>query len=521
MLSRRSCCIVGVFVSLYAMPNVHAVSYYVSSTGSDASAGTSIAPWHTLQHAANVVGPGDSVTVGAGNYTGFYLDTSGTAANPITFFAEPGVLINQRNATTPDGINLEGASYVVIDGFSINGMPRAGVRSVGFPEDFAEFVTVRNVTTTNNGNWGIFTGHVNDLVIESNTTSGSINEHGIYVSNSGDRPTIRNNVSFGNHSNGIHMNGDASQGGDGIISGALVSGNRIYDNGTGGGSGINMDGVQNSRIENNLLYNNHASGISLYMIDGGGGSSGNVVVNNTIVEASDARWALNIQSGSTNNTVRNNILLNSHPSRGAIDISPDSLPGFTSDYNAVISRFTKDDGSSILSLAQWQAATGNDLHSFVATASQLFANPATNDYRLKAGGPAINTGTSSFAPYADIEAAMRPAGGSFDIGTYEFGALAGDYNRDGSVDAADYVLWRNSRGAMVTRYSAADGNGNGVIDPADYARWRASFDNGALGVGAAVDPAEVPEASSEALATFLLAAVGNLCLRSARFKLRR
>src|SRR5690349_5110339 len=97
---------------------VNAAQYFVSTTGSDTAAGTSDAPWRTLQRAANIVGPGDKVTVRQGNYTGFYLDTSGTAAAPIEFFAEPGVLINQRNATTPDGINLEGASYVVIDGFS-------------------------------------------------------------------------------------------------------------------------------------------------------------------------------------------------------------------------------------------------------------------------------------------------------------------------------------------------------------------------------------------------------------------
>jgi parallel beta-helix repeat protein len=216
-------------------------------------------------------------------------------------------------------------------------MPEAAVRSVGFPDDFAKFVTIRNITTSNNGVWGIFTGHVNDLLIESNTASGSVDQHGIYVSNSGDRPVIRNNVLFNNHDNGIHMNGDLSQGPptDGIISGAIVSGNIIYNNGTGGGSGINMDGVQNSRVENNLLYNNHASGISLYSIDGAAGSTGNLVVNNTIIEASDARWALNILDGSTNNTARNNILLNNHPNRGAINISSDSLPGFVSDYNVV------------------------------------------------------------------------------------------------------------------------------------------------------------------------------------------
>ncbi len=287
-----------------------AAQYFVSPTGSDAAAGSSASPWKTLQHAANVVGPDDRVTARAGNYVGFYLSTSGTAAAPIEFDADPGVLINQRNATTPDGINLEDASHVIIDGFAVNGMPRTGVRSVGVDgNDFASFVTIRNVTATNNQEWGILTGFVNDLLIEKNVTSGSIDQHGIYVSNSGDRPVIRNNISFNNHDNGIHMNGDASEGGDGIISGAIVSGNIIYNNGTGGGSGINMDGVQNSRIENNLIYGNHASGISLYQIDGGGSSKNNVVVNNTIYEANDARWALNIQDGSTGNSLLNNIMI--------------------------------------------------------------------------------------------------------------------------------------------------------------------------------------------------------------------
>ena len=418
-------------VTLALSNTLPAAQFYVSTTGSDSAAGTSAAPWRTLQHAADVVTAGDKVTVRPGNYTGFYLDTSGTAAAPIEFFAEPGVLIDQRNATTPDGINLERASYVTINGFSVTGMPRAGVRSVGLPNSFAQFVTVRNVTATNNGVWGIFTGHVDDLLIESNRTSGSIDEHGIYVSNSGDRPVIRNNTIFDNHGSGIHMNGDLSQGGDGVISGALVTGNRIYNNAIpnstynslGGGSGINMDGVQNSRIENNLVYNNHASGISLYRIDGGQGSSGNVVVNNTVIQASDGRWALNIQSGSTNNTVRNNILLSNHAFRGAIDISPNSLTGFTSDYNAVISRFTKDDGNTTLNLAQWQAA-GYDANSFVATAAALFANPAADDYRLKTGSPAINAGTSTQAPASDLLGLPRPAGGGVDIGAYEFGALA-------------------------------------------------------------------------------------------------
>ncbi|HEX4413711.1 MAG TPA: right-handed parallel beta-helix repeat-containing protein [Lacipirellulaceae bacterium] len=469
---------------------VNGTTYFVSPTGSDSHNGTSASPWLTLQHAADVVHAGDFVTVATGNYTGFDLETSGTAAAPIEFFAQPGVVINQRNATTPDGINLEGASYVTIDGFTVNGMPRAGVRSVGDSDALAKFVTVRHVTAANNGEWGIFTGFVDDLLIESNTTSGSVDQHGIYVSNSGDRPIIRNNISFNNHDNGIHMNGDASQGGDGIITGAVVTGNIIYNNGTGGGSGINMDGVQNSVIANNLLYNNHASGISLYKEDGGGSSSGDVVANNTIIEPSNARWDLNIQNGSTSDTVRNNILLNNNPSHGAIDISPDSLSGFSSDYNVVTPTFTTDDGDTFLNLAQWQA-TGNDTHSF-ATAVQLFANSAANDYHLNTGSPAVNAGTSFDAAFADLEGGARPAGGIFDIGAYELGALVGDFNRDGVVDTADYVLWRNSVGATVTRYSGADGDGSGVIDQADYAIWRSGF-GVAAGAGSGIGAAAVPE----------------------------
>src|SRR2546421_10466 len=137
-----------------------------------------------------------------------------------------------------------------------------------------EGVIIRNNSLDQNGVWGILTGFSDNLLIEGNVASRSVQQHGIYVGNSGDNPIIRNNIIWGNHDNGIHMNGDVSMGGDGIISGALVEGNIIYDNGLGGGSGINCDGVQNSVIRNNIIYNEHSSGISLYQIDGGGSSTG-------------------------------------------------------------------------------------------------------------------------------------------------------------------------------------------------------------------------------------------------------
>ncbi len=404
----------GLAAAIAFSPAAQGATYYVSPAGNNGNPGTSGSPWQTLQHAADTVGPGDVVVVRAGTYVGFDMRTTGTSANPISFLADPGVVINAPNPNTPDGINIEEASDIVIDGFTLVGLPRAGIRSA-----VNDHVTIRNNNADSNGHWGIFSGFSDDLLIENNVTSRSQIEHGIYVSNSGDRPVIRGNLVWGNHANGIHMNGDISQGGDGIITGALVERNTIWDNGVGGGSGINADGVQGSRFQNNLVFGNHASGLSLYQIDGGGSSSGNVVVNNTIVQASDGRWCVNIQDASTGNFVSNNILYNNHPFRGSISISADSLPGFTSDHNVVMQRFTLDDGNSVLTLPQWQSATSQDGNSVVSTPAALFVNVAAADYRLRDGSPAIDAGSPSQAPAQDLNGYARPLLTAYDIGALE------------------------------------------------------------------------------------------------------
>ncbi|CAD7694828.1 unnamed protein product [Ostreobium quekettii] len=51
--------------------------------------------------------------------------------------------------------------------------------------------------------------------------------------------------------------------------------------------------------------------------------------------------------------------------------------------------------------------------------------------------------------------------------------LAGDYNGDGSVDAADYTVWRDTMGS--TTMLEADGDGSGTVDLADYDFWRTNY----------------------------------------------
>jgi hypothetical protein len=392
-----------------------AATYYVATTGNDANPGTLSRPWKTIQHAADRVAAGDTIRVRGGNYAGANFETSGTASRPIVLQAYTGEtpVITANNPVTPDGINLEGASYMTVKGFTVNGRTRAGIRAVT-----CNHVTIRDNRLDQNGTWGILTGFCDDLLIEHNVASRSVQQHGIYVSNSGDRPVIRRNFVWGNKQAGIHMNGDVSEGGDGIISDALVEMNTINANGAAGASGINMDGVQDSMIRNNLLYDNHASGISVYQIDGGGPSTGNSILNNTVIVASNGRWALNIQDGARDTTVSNNILYNLHSFRGVIDISPDSLPGLSSDYNTVMNRFTTNGGDTILTLAQWRQQTGLDAHSFVATPAQLFVG--ASDYHLSTSSPAIDHGATLADVTTDLAGIARPQGAYYDIGAYEF-----------------------------------------------------------------------------------------------------
>jgi hypothetical protein len=53
--------------------------------------------------------------------------------------------------------------------------------------------------------------------------------------------------------------------------------------------------------------------------------------------------------------------------------------------------------------------------------------------------------------------------------------LTGDYNNNGKVDAADYVVWRHMQGTHVTPYSGGDGDGDGDVDAGDYGVWRSRF----------------------------------------------
>jgi hypothetical protein len=407
-----------------------AATYYVSPTGNDGAAGGQAAPWRTLQKAGDVAGAGDLVNVLPGTYVGFRVRKSGTAQAPVRFVAQAGVKVTAPSAANSNGDNIwvRNVHYVVIDGFESSGAPRSGVAVQGEPDDNATGVVVRNCHCHDNGVWGIFTGFARDLLLENNETSYSGDEHGIYVSNSGDRPTVRGNHAHHNNASGIQLNADPIQmgddpndpQGDGIIEQAVIENNVIHDNGAAGGASINLASVRSSLIRNNLIYGNNSTGIAGWD-DGEGsnqyGTRDNRIIGNTIVQPSTARFAVSLKNGSTGNTFLNNILIHLG-ARGSLEVDPSSQPGLHSDYNAVVNRFSDDD--AFLTLAQWRALSPNfDPHSYVVTAAATFVNSATNDYHLSAASPARDAGTVLADLPTDLDGVSRPQGAGFDAGAYE------------------------------------------------------------------------------------------------------
>ncbi|HPN69775.1 MAG TPA: right-handed parallel beta-helix repeat-containing protein [Saprospiraceae bacterium] len=404
----------------------YAATYYVSPTGNNGNSGLSLgAALLTIQAAANKVMTGDSVLIADGNYAGFdYRGASGTPGDRIVFKAiGTGAIITSRGPLRLDGINIEGTSgneikYIEVNGLKIIGL---GVAGNGIRLVFADHCVVRNCTSDTNER-GIFSGFTDHLLLEYNICSNAQDEHGIYISNSSDSVIVRYNMSFNNNNIGIHMNGDLSQGEDGINHSPVVYGNHIYENKLA--AGINLDGVFNPMIFNNVIYNNHnCNAIILFQGDGAIVSNSGKIFNNTIVVPSDGRWGIMmLPGGQVNTEIYNNIILNLHSFRGCIGVN--ATTSFASNYNIVQNKLSTNGGSSVITFAAWQTL-GFDANSYSVTNAQipaLFAGYAANDFHLTSSSLAKDNGTSavSYLVANDLDGNVRPMGAAYDIGAYEY-----------------------------------------------------------------------------------------------------
>jgi hypothetical protein len=90
--------------------------------------------------------------------------------------------------------------------------------------------------------------------------------------------------------------------------------------------------------------------------------------------------------------------------------------------------------------------------------------------------------------------------------------LAGDFNNDGAVDAADYTVWRDSVGGAAG--SLLNDTTHTVVGEAQYAIWRANFGRALPPMSSLLAAAAVPEPTTLALLLLGLT-IGGVCQRRA------
>jgi hypothetical protein len=138
---------------------------------------------------------------------------------------------------------------------------------------------------------------------------------------------------------------------------------------------------------------------------------------------------------------------------------------------------------------------------------------ATVDFSHTAYLPPIFIGDADGNPIPQL-AGLRLKGDSgnyYPVTTVQ--RTPGDYNGNGSVDAADYVVWRKSVGQTGLSL-AADGDGSQAVDDDDYLVWQMNFGETVASGAASTADAAVPEPTTGVMT--LIAALVAVIARYSR-----
>jgi Right handed beta helix region len=414
-------------------------TYYVDASKSASGDGLSEAnAFKTLGEAANVTAAGDIVLVKDGTYAAFQETTSGKPNGWITWRNFP----NHKPMISFDGwqgIYIKG-SYVEIDGLTVRGnnanVSLAGALKQGKgcenpagayePIYNGNGIYVDSRTTASNNPTGEKYHHItikNCTVYECGGPGiGTIQADYITIENC----RIYNNSwysIFGTSGISLyqHINSDASQDIKNIIRNNIVYGNRMLVPWVFGdckftdGNGIILDDFKNTQngstfgkyfgktlIENNLVYDNGGRGIHCYLIDNVTIVNNTCYQNCTTPEIDEGEITVIGKSGNNaeNCSVYNNILF-----------------ARTGEKVNTVSNATNYVHRNNL---YFNSEIGAQLSSIGKSGDPLFVNPATGDFKLKTGSPAIDFGQSMlYYPKKDLLGNTRPKGKEVDCGAYE------------------------------------------------------------------------------------------------------
>jgi hypothetical protein len=452
-------------------------TYYVSNAGDDSSPGTFDTPFRTIQHAASIVNPGDTVLVMPGTYTeegsgapwrtGITIDRSGTSDNYITFrsYDLDNKAVIDGAGSLRFGFRLFG-SYIRIKGFDLrnfNGDPGGcvvvredGQQPVGnIIEDNImtdpggcwacaavllcgrDTLIQRNqMLTTGIGemasNYGVnFYGTDGGNVIRDNviTTQGTFRDGIGGIGNMriwggpGPNSFIYDNYVYGPYDDGLEIEGGNLN--------VAVWGNFIENNDLTepGGVGMNMGLGLTSTIVGpmyafrNIIVNHGDAAIKL-----GSDSFGNIYLyHNTIYAPRGGAGPSHFGNNAVADNVhlRNNIILTYGGRSFEIWGSSADDHGLNSwDYDAFWS--TRDSpyglkgawyGDRYGTLSSFQTGTGQEIHGMVVE-DPMFVDADDDDFTLQSTSPLIDKGVV-LPGFNDADSPWPYQGAAPDIGACE------------------------------------------------------------------------------------------------------
>lgn len=433
----------GTVTASYTAP-AGPVTYYVSGTGSDSADGLSMATaFLTLQHAADLTQPGDTVYVMNGTYTNscpscavLGISNPGTPNSWITYKAYPGQspLISFNGW---EGIFLEPtAAYIEVNGFTLLG------NNYNVTLQEAQNQSSSNPDPAFNGNCiaadgrsGTATQRPHHLRILNNII-GACGGAGVgtawsdYVTISGN--TIYDSAWYSIYgASGIstweNWNYDSSAGYRMVITGNRLFGNRqlVPTVGTGvilDGEAIILDSTRNSAynpagdplppytgrtlIANNVIYANGSSAIEVFESD-----HVDVVNNSTYQNVTNpplsGRGEMDMNQTSDVNVLNN--IFYSAAGQNPVAVVPGTTSAILLDYNLYYNGANAGD-----------VANGpHDLTSDPLYVAPTAADRASVLLSVQASSPAAGSGTSNLAPATDFVGNPRPGSKGYDRGAYQ------------------------------------------------------------------------------------------------------
>jgi parallel beta-helix repeat protein len=411
-------------------------AYYVSASGSDSNAGTSVSPWKTIQKAANTLNAGDTVIVTAGTYNErISISRSGSSGKPITFLTQGTVLT--------EGFNIS-ASYINVSAFQIANTPGTSAtdrsNGSGFYLSGSNNVISGNTIQNSTAAGIYFTGSSNNSTVSGNRITYAV-ECGIYIQGSGNL-IVSNDISHTRDVNGSDADGVRFFG-----SGNTVRQNYIHDImlSDSPGQSPHIDAFQtwgpatNYVFEQNLVDKSPSQN-QAFTIEGLTQPVGNIMIRNNVFITRGTGYEPDVNAGDVGLVTNVSVIGNTMAAvNGSVEYAVwlfQNLSGAVVKDNAIYNHGNSsvpyiqvDAGASGLDIgfnsvytSNGVAPQGSAYSGDLWMVNPLFVNVSGGNFHLQSTSPLIDRGMNLSGLTNDYDGTARPFGLLTDMGAFEFHA---------------------------------------------------------------------------------------------------